>query len=105
LVVANRTGRRVYFFENHGRYSHNWRSVAARREPLQRHLLEWITGHPGCTQGEVVAEAGAFGVSRGTALRRINRLLSAGLVTVQKEGRALRYFGVIDSGPSDNKTR
>ncbi|HUR26394.1 MAG TPA: winged helix-turn-helix transcriptional regulator [Candidatus Thermoplasmatota archaeon] len=99
LVVANHTRGQVHYFENHGRYSHNWRTVAVQREPLQRHLLEWITGHPGCTQGEVIAEAGAFGASRGTALRRLNRLLSAGLVTVQKEGRLRRYSRTTDTPP------
>jgi DNA-binding transcriptional ArsR family regulator len=97
LVVANRTGRRVYFFENHGRYSHNWRTVAAQRDSKSRHLLEWIGHNPGSSQSAVVGEAHqAFGMTRGAALRRLGHLTAAGLVTAQKEGRLRRYFRAAD---------
>ncbi|MEA3143756.1 MAG: hypothetical protein QOG31_1080 [Thermoplasmata archaeon] len=106
LVGANRTGRRVHFFENHGRYSHNWRTVAAQRDSKSRHLLEWIGHNPGTSQSAVVEEAHhAFGMTRGTVLRRLGNLTAAGLVTVQKEGRLRRYFRTAEAGPSDDKTR
>ncbi|HUR63715.1 MAG TPA: winged helix-turn-helix transcriptional regulator [Candidatus Thermoplasmatota archaeon] len=92
LVVANRTGRRVHFFENHGRYAHNWRTVAAQRDSKSRQLLEWIHRNPGRSQGEVVEEGEAFGMKRSAVLRRLGRLAAAGLVTIERKGRTRLYY-------------
>jgi DNA-binding transcriptional ArsR family regulator len=91
LVVVNRLARQAHYFENHGRYSDSWRSMAAGRDGELRRLLDWLRQHPDSAQGDVVQQGRAWGLSRSAVQRRLDRLVGGGLLSVQREGQVRRY--------------
>jgi DNA-binding transcriptional ArsR family regulator len=92
LIVRERHRGTVRFFENHGRYRHNWRHVAVLRDDELRRLLDWLKDNPGQPQQAVVRHAGeAWGLTRAATQRRLARLVDWGLVQSQAEGRRLTY--------------
>ncbi|MCA1810545.1 MAG: helix-turn-helix domain-containing protein [Halobacteriales archaeon] len=91
LVVINRHARQTHYFENHGRYSNSWRSMAAARDGELRRLLDWLRNHPDSAQGDVVQQAHGWGLSRSAVQRRLDRLVAWNLLAVQRQGQVRRY--------------
>ncbi|MHB8634060.1 MAG: winged helix-turn-helix transcriptional regulator [Thermoplasmatota archaeon] len=91
LVVERRHHHTLRFFENHGRFDADWADVVVLREPSLRVLQDWLQGHPGAHQREVVAGMATLGWSRSTSQHRLRRLVDAGLVSVRPQGRLNRY--------------
>ncbi|MCA1812296.1 MAG: MarR family transcriptional regulator, partial [Halobacteriales archaeon] len=84
LVVSNAHAGQRHYFENHGRYSDSWRSMAAARDGELRPLLDWLRNHPDSAQADVVQQAHSWGLSRSAVQRRLDRLVAWGLVEIQR---------------------
>ncbi|MCA1811621.1 MAG: winged helix-turn-helix domain-containing protein [Halobacteriales archaeon] len=87
MVVKLAHGRTLRYFENHGRYADNWKTVAARRDPDTARVMDWLLDHPGSSQQDTVRGlAGA--VKRGAVLGRLNHLEDWGLAEARQDGGA-----------------
>jgi hypothetical protein len=97
-LVARRHLNTVRYFENHGRFDHDWQAVVHRRDPDSRWLLDVLQEAPR-TQGEVVALAAAQGRSRSATQRKLARLVADGLVAARPDGNGRRYSVIPPPAP------
>jgi DNA-binding transcriptional ArsR family regulator len=69
-----------------------WEAAVLLREPNLALLQGWLRDHPGSSQGDVVAHAGAaWGWRRSTTQDRLRLLVDGGVLARSREGRTLRY--------------
>jgi predicted transcriptional regulator len=97
LVMRQRDGRTVRFFENHGRYESTWRRVAPMREEDVRRLHDWLKTQTGAHQARIAETTAEWGWTRARTLRRLARLQTADLVATHREGRRLVYVATRES--------
>lgn len=103
-IVARRHLNTVRYFENHGRFDHDWQSVVHRRDPGNRWLLDVLQEAPR-TQGEVVALAAQRGWSRSATQRKLARLVADGLVVARPDGNGRRYAVIPVPAPAPQPAR
>jgi hypothetical protein len=91
LIAVFRHNGSVRYFENHGRYTKTWKTVAAQRDPNLRHLLVALRDRPDQTQQQLIEHARAAGLTRSATQRRLDRLEGWGLIQAETQGRTRRY--------------
>lgn len=91
MIVEKRQGTGLKLFENHGKFDKTWSRIAILRDHMTREVHDWLSEHPGVSQQDVVTAMLERGLSRAAAQRRLNRLVTAGLATVQRQGRLNVY--------------
>jgi predicted transcriptional regulator len=79
------------YFENHGRYTETWDTIALLREEPLALLHQWVMGNPMNNQKAILAAMAEVGWSRSTAQHRLSRLVDGGLVSMRPQGRMNMY--------------
>lgn len=93
-VVRRRLGSRILVYPAQGAPSRSRRAVAADAElrlDMQRRLLAVIQKHPGLRQDQILEATQKWHWPRATAQHRLGRLVEAGVVTCQPQGREKHY--------------
>ncbi|MCA1810515.1 MAG: hypothetical protein LC623_00700 [Halobacteriales archaeon] len=91
-IVAQPYGHTMRYFENHGRYRHTWRTVAALTDARLEVLHAWLLEHPGTLQRDAVRHArAAWGWGRSATQERLAALVREGLAEARAVGRQVAY--------------
>lgn len=98
LIVAYSYGKRVRYYENHGRHAHDWREHAALQKPELRHLHQWLTGHPRATQAFILRHAAEWGWKRSATQKYLRLLHGAELVRFERTPAAVEYIALRPRG-------
>ena len=94
LIVAYSYGKRVRYYENHGRHAHDWREHAALQKPELRRLHQWLTSHPRVTQAFILQHTAEWGWKRSATQKYLGLLHGAQLVSVERTSAAVEYIAL-----------
>jgi DNA-binding transcriptional ArsR family regulator len=93
-IVERQQGASLRFFENHGKYDRTWSRVAVLRDEPTRLIHDWLAEHPDTPQNQLLAAIEERGFSKTATQRRLQRLVTAGLASVQQRGRFKVYRAI-----------
>lgn len=79
------------YFENHGKFTETWDTIALLREEPLAQLHDWLKENPWSNQKAILAAMAEVGWSRSTAQHRLSRLVDGGLVAMRPQGRMNLY--------------
>lgn len=87
LLVLDRSGSFSRYFPGGQVSQDRQRMLSALRQEIPRGILLYLMIHPGATHGEVLS---SFSISGGTLSYHVKKLVSLGVVRVEKVGRESR---------------
>lgn len=92
LIMEQSHRATLRYFENHGKYDHDWQLHVVLRDPDMAHLHAWLHKHPGAMQAYILdAMQESADWSRSTTQNRLQKLVEEGLVTFRSVGRRKHY--------------
>ncbi len=93
LVVARPYRNTKCYFQNGGRFDHDWQQLAVLKNEDNRMVHDWLIARPGSTQSELRAGIQQTWSGSLTSLqRRILELRDAGLLREERRGRFVHYW-------------